>query len=144
MADRSPRGFALYVMPAILYSLFIFLMSSLSAPPTPTFDLEWGDKVTHAGAFGLMMLFNFRAFRWLLPARPLKMQAGLALLYCMLYGASDEIHQYFVPNRSCDIFDWIADTTGALLGLLFITIALRYTFGRLLFGPPRETARRVA
>lgn len=139
MSDRL-RGLLAFVLPAICYSLFIFLMSSLSAPPTPTFNLEWGDKITHAGAFGLMMLFTFRATRWLFSNRTLGMQIVLAALYCIVYGATDEIHQYFVPGRSCDIFDWIADTTGTLLGAAFILTVLRYRIGRIIFGAaePRD------
>jgi VanZ family protein len=33
-----------------------------------------------------------------------------------LYGLSDEIHQYFVPERSADPFDWMADAVGGALG----------------------------
>ena len=31
------------------------------------------------------------------------------LLYCILYGLLDEIHQSFVPNRHCDMLDLLAD-----------------------------------
>ena len=34
-----------------------------------------------------------------------------------LYGASDEWHQYFVPGRSCEFGDWIADTAGGALAI---------------------------
>ena len=37
-----------------------------------------------------------------------------------LYAISDEIHQYFVPGRSCQISDIIIDTCGALTGILII------------------------
>lgn len=39
-----------------------------------------------------------------------------------LYGLSDEIHQAFVPNRSCDALDLMADMAGALTAI----IAYRY------------------
>ena len=35
---------------------------------------------------------------------------------CTLYAASDEIHQYFVPGRSCEIRDMVIDFSGAVLG----------------------------
>lgn len=38
----------------------------------------------------------------------------------MSYGASDEIHQMFVPGRSPEIFDFLADTTGGILAALFV------------------------
>jgi VanZ family protein len=37
----------------------------------------------------------------------------LAIGITSLYGASDEFHQFFTPNRSVEIFDWLADTAGA-------------------------------
>lgn len=38
----------------------------------------------------------------------------------IIYGASDEFHQYFVPNRSSEIQDWLADITGIIIMLLII------------------------
>lgn len=134
MRAEQRGGFAGRVLPAIAYSAFIFTMSALSAPPTPTFDLSWGDKITHAGAYGLMTLFTFRATRWLLAGRSLGMQMLAAAGYALLFGASDEIHQAFVPNRQCDLMDWIADAAGTLLALLFIRAIARARAGDLLFG----------
>lgn len=37
-----------------------------------------------------------------------------------LYAILDEIHQHFVPGRSCQISDMIIDTCGALTGILII------------------------
>jgi VanZ family protein len=30
-----------------------------------------------------------------------------------VYGASDEFHQRFVPGRTADVLDWLADSLGA-------------------------------
>ncbi|MBD0319601.1 MAG: VanZ family protein [Gemmatimonadetes bacterium] len=35
-----------------------------------------------------------------------------------LYGVSDEVHQSFVPGRSPDPLDWVADTLGVIAGVL--------------------------
>lgn len=35
------------------------------------------------------------------------------------YGLIDEIHQSFVPGRFCSVFDWLADTMGAGMGVAF-------------------------
>lgn len=40
----------------------------------------------------------------------------LPVLIISLWGVSDEIHQSFVPGRSVSVFDWMADTLGALTG----------------------------
>lgn len=36
---------------------------------------------------------------------------------CMLYAASDEIHQSFIPGRSCEIRDVLIDTSGSFLSI---------------------------
>lgn len=42
-----------------------------------------------------------------------------AEIFCALYACSDELHQYFVPGRSCKFFDVCVDSTGAFFGALF-------------------------
>ena len=52
----------------------------------------------------------------------------VAFQFVALYGAADEIHQRFVPNRSCDVLDWLADTLGA--SLVFLTCLPRPKAGK--------------
>lgn len=40
------------------------------------------------------------------------------MIFCFLYACSDELHQYFVPGRSCQFTDVLIDTSGALTGTL--------------------------
>ncbi|MDR2246783.1 MAG: VanZ family protein, partial [Treponema sp.] len=42
-----------------------------------------------------------------------------------LYGIIDEVHQYFVPGRDCNIWDWLADSIGAVFGGLAILFLFR-------------------
>lgn len=50
----------------------------------------------------------------------------IPLIPCFLYAVSDEVHQYFVPERACRIFDIFVDTCGVSTGigifLLFILL----------------------
>ncbi len=145
MPESRTAGFAAYVAPAIAYCAFIIVMSHLPSPPTPTFNLDWGDKVTHAGAYGLMMLFATRATAWLLPDRTLRGRLIAAVLYCTLFGITDELHQALVPNRQCDVFDWMADTVGALLAAAVVALVIRSRIGAALFTvakPATATTRR--
>lgn len=43
---------------------------------------------------------------------------GFALLICVLYAISDEIHQLYVPGRGGQVKDVIIDSAGALVGIL--------------------------
>ena len=68
------------------------------------------DKVGHFAVYGLLATLLCRLGRgW--------RAAGWALLAASAFGATDEWHQYYVPGRSSDVKDWIADTLGALLAV---------------------------
>ncbi len=45
-----------------------------------------------------------------------------ALLICVLYAVSDEVHQNFVKGRSCEFFDVCIDTAGALFSITLVTL----------------------
>lgn len=42
-----------------------------------------------------------------------------------LYACSDELHQYFVPGRSCQFKDVIIDTFGVITGIIISIIIIR-------------------
>jgi len=42
--------------------------------------------------------------------------AGLAIAIAVSYGLTDEVHQMFVPGRSAEVADLIADAAGACAG----------------------------
>jgi VanZ family protein len=50
---------------------------------------------------------------------------AIVAVVASLYGVTDELHQAFVPNRSCDLRDWVADTLGGALGASAVALALR-------------------
>jgi VanZ family protein len=54
----------------------------------------------------------------------------LTALLGSVYGVIDEVHQYFVPGRDCNVWDWIADTLGAILGAGAILLIQRYLLKR--------------
>lgn len=45
-----------------------------------------------------------------------------SLLFCLMYAITDEIHQYYIPGRSCEIRDVLIDTTGSLIGILITSL----------------------
>lgn len=49
-----------------------------------------------------------------------------AFLLGSLYGITDELHQAFVPTRSCDPLDWLVDTIASLVGALLALGILRW------------------
>jgi VanZ family protein len=51
--------------------------------------------------------------------------ALLSLATCLIYAILDEIHQIFVPGRSCEIMDIIIDSSGSFI---FIAISVFVIF----------------
>ncbi|MBR5116337.1 MAG: VanZ family protein, partial [Lachnospiraceae bacterium] len=52
------------------------------------------------------------------------LSCGFALIIAVLYAASDEFHQSFVPGRSCMLGDVGIDSLGALAGILLCLLPL--------------------
>lgn len=50
------------------------------------------------------------------------------LIFCFLYACIDELHQYFVPGRSCMFTDVLIDTSGAMLGII-VSVVCMNVFG---------------
>jgi len=51
--------------------------------------------------------YHVQGWRWL----------TLSWVITALYGVADEIHQYFVPGRSCEITDMLINASGAAVGV---------------------------
>jgi len=93
-------------------TLVIFLMIAGAWVATRTLDfpetIELNDKVIHAVVFfGFALLMDLAISR-----HPFWLWKGLPLL---IYGAIIEIMQYFSPERSFSLLDWLADFSGILL-----------------------------
>lgn len=98
--------------PALAYAAFIFLLSSLERPPFLA-DFDLNDKWKH---FLLFTVFAVLVYRSAAVSMERPAAAGwMTVLLVSAYGATDELHQYFVPGRSCDWRDWLADTVAAIV-----------------------------
>ncbi len=78
-------------------------------------------KAAHFSVYFCLGLFSVLGFLTLnrihLALRPL-----LGVLFCVLYAVSDEIHQYFVPGRSCEFRDVCIDSSGVLLATIIVAV----------------------
>jgi VanZ family protein len=78
-------------------------------------------KMGHVTEYAVLALLVLRAVRILWSVPPARWSwpiAALTLAVSAVYGATDEIHQFFVPSRGPSIHDVVIDTCGALLGVL--------------------------
>lgn len=73
------------------------------------------DKIEHLLVFGLMATLLAR-LESVQRTRPFGIYA--AAIAVSVFGLTDELHQHFTPGRAMDAWDWIADTSGAVLATL--------------------------
>ena len=88
-----------------LFTSYIFaLLPNTLAPHVP----QVSDKVHHIFAFivlGILLRFSYRISYW------------YALFILFGYGVIIELSQYFLPTRSADYQDVMADLIGSFIGL---------------------------
>lgn len=101
--------------PAIVWAAFLLLLGSQSGLRLPSVSMPFSipmDKVAHFGMYGV--LGGLAAWGW---RRAGKWPAPFILILGgMMVGAVDEIHQSFLPYRTAELGDWIADAIGILVG----------------------------
>jgi VanZ family protein len=117
----------LFLLCALGWAGVIFYLSSQSGADIPPLFVG-EDKLLHAFVFGILGFFVLGAMKTT-PDGYRPFQPWLAVIVVTVYGVLDEFHQYFVPGRTPDIYDVMADAAGAMLGVWllyrFITRRLR-------------------
>lgn len=84
--------------------------------------IKYPDKVQHMilyAGFGFLLYFTFRNSS---DSLFIKYAFWFSLIIGIAYGASDELHQSFVPGRSASLWDLTADLAGVLFALTVIFI----------------------
>jgi VanZ family protein len=127
----KPRvAVALAWLPAVLYMALIWTISSFALTDVSVSSFPLGDKGVHFVEYGVLaLLLTHAAFRTWPRHHPLR-TASLAVLITVLWGFVDEIHQGFVPGRSSEALDLVADTAGAIVGAS-VRYAMRLVVPRL-------------
>jgi len=108
--------FLYYWLPPILYCIFIYKVSSISSISVET-SLPHIDKVYHVILYFILALLLYRAFANSFNPSNRRYMICITFILTILYGCTDEIHQYFVPLRNADIWDIFFDAIGACIAL---------------------------
>lgn len=114
----------------VVYGGLIFCVSALSAPIGPgwEFRLPYGlDKVIHFLEYAVFCFLLCRAVditRGGDFSRPIGKKAlWVCFLLVVLFAVTDEVHQLYVPFRTCSGYDFLADAAGAAAVALLWPVA---------------------
>ena len=125
----SRRPIVYYWFPPLAWVLLIFYVSAQpTLPSMPSGFLDTlAKKSAHVLEYAVLMVFLWRAFFWQM-SLSLKLEARqrlikalvFAFVLCVLYAASDEFHQTFVPGRQGRLLDVGVDSIGAMLATAWV------------------------
>ncbi|NTW49765.1 MAG: VanZ family protein [Chlorobiales bacterium] len=113
------KKFWINQFPAILAALTIFVLSSIHGDSFPKVESMFAmDKLVHSVMYaGFTFVINHAFYHQNRYSYLKQNWIICSMLAAILFGISDETHQFFVPHRSCDVMDLNAD----LLGIFFAT-----------------------
>jgi VanZ family protein len=120
---------------ALIYAALIFAVSSIPKLTPPYLGFTFEDKVYH---FLEYSVFSFLLFLAFFKAQKDFFKKNLFLLSSLIgiiYAYSDEFHQRFVPGRTYDLYDFLADCLGIILIQASLWIYLGWKNRRRVAGP---------
>lgn len=109
-------------LPALAYMALIFALSSIRISAPIIRDVPFQDKGVHFIEYLVLGFLCAYATRRTWPRRHPARTILLGAFLAAAWGFSDELHQAFVPGRSADIVDFVADTLGSSTGALLYAI----------------------
>jgi len=134
-----PIAIPYYIITIIYSSLIFYYSSQESIGGTGMNPLEF-DKANHLLEYFILGFLVYLCFHYSLFEHrflgkfyntKIMKDSIASILIGSLYGVSDEIHQYFVPGRTGDPFDVVADCLGVSFGV-FIAIQFQFYKARLI------------
>ena len=125
--NNSAKVFKLWA-PVIVWMAIIFFFSGI---PYLKSELKYDfilRKIAHITEYFILTFLLYRAFKGSFHINVFRLFAYPAAL-SFLYAVSDEIHQSFIPGRTCTVRDVLIDSIG-ILGFCAIYILRSRVYGK--------------
>lgn len=106
-----------FIIPVVLWSAFIFYLSSLQFKDQG--NIPGLDKIVHFIEYFVLSMLVYRMIFGGIRIEK-KMAGYFTLSAIIIFAVSDEFHQSFVPTREVSLFDILSDTIGATAAIFFI------------------------
>ncbi len=109
--------FIRFWLPVLAWMIVISAVSSAPTDSIPDLGVVGADKFVHFTEFLVFGMILLRALSGSNLKINLFWMVVLSIIISCFYAAIDELHQSFIPGRRADIFDFLADAAGAILGV---------------------------
>jgi len=107
----------LFQIPAIALAILVLVLC-ITPLQEMNVSLKMSDKLAHLLAFfpiSFSILWGWGQANERVPGKPLMMTA--VVLASLWGGLIELVQHYFIPTRQGDVFDFLADLAGAIIGL---------------------------
>ncbi len=103
-----------YQLIAVGYTLWLTAVS-LTPIKNIYIPVSYADKIVH------FFLYFFLLFFWFKALPPFKNKTSIVLLIIIIWGIVIEfLQEIFIPGRTGDVFDALANTAGSITALLLL------------------------
>lgn len=109
--SRNPKR----KIPVLVVMATIFALSHQPGDALHLPSLPGLDKLAHAGVYGLLAATALFAFAPYSRRSDFVAIVVRVVIFCLLFGFSDELHQTFIEGRFASGWDLLADGFGALV-----------------------------
>lgn len=111
----------------VIWAVLVAVLMLLPSEAFPESKLLSYDKLAHVSVFAICSFL----LCYTLSITPLKKTirtTSITFIICTVYSSSLEYLQQFVPGRMFDTYDFIANFTGGLVGVIIFSIFIRQKF----------------
>lgn len=103
---------------AVLFAVAVVTGSSLPGSSLPDLGSHQIDKVLHFLQYAILGYLVTRGWGPCRHDKPDRLGTWLLVVLMVGFAALDEFHQNWIPGRSVEFWDWVADATGVIISFL--------------------------
>lgn len=107
------------IIPVALVMGIIFFLSHQKGSSLPLPSIPYIDKLAHFLIYSLLAGTALFAFPSSMRLGHPERKVVAVMIFCLIYGITDELHQAFIPERDASIWDLFADFLGGAATVLF-------------------------
>jgi VanZ family protein len=112
---------------AVVYAVAVVVISSYPDVKLPDVGEEGVDKLLHFAQYAILGFLVSRGWGPFREKRTTGLAPWIVAVLLLLFAGADEFHQHWIPGRSPEFWDWMADALGVLTGFALGAVANRHT-----------------
>lgn len=115
--NKRESLFFRYWLPAVLWMVVIFVLSSIPGRSIPRVPVPRIDILAHFVEYSILGALWMRVFAYGKKNRRYLESLGMTVALVFCFAATDELHQVFSPGRSAELMEIFLDVIFSFVGI---------------------------